>query len=597
MTARRILISAPVTIAAAVAAVVIVSGATSTTAAQSPPAPRVGTAALIQATGIHKIKHVVVIMQENRSFDSYFGTFPGANGIPARHGVATLCSPDPHAGTCQRPYHDPADINGGGPHSLKAALGDIDGGKMDGFVTQAEARPKGCGPLANVDNPACSQSATPDAMGYHDAREIPNYWQYAQNYVLDQRMFEPNRSWSFAAHLYMVSDWSAYCSTLGDPASCHSDITQHAYGKLDNRAVFGPGNLYPSVHFDYTDLTYLLHKQQVSWRYYIEAGTEADCPNDQTTCAPQPQTIGNGLTTVVPDIWNPLPEFTTVNQDGQVGDVQNVTNFYAAARAGSLPAVSWVVPNQADSEHAPGRVSAGQAYVTELINSIMSGPDWNSTAIFLTWDDWGGFYDHVNPPTVDQNGLGLRVPAIVISPYAKRGCLDNQTLSFDSFNKFIEDDFLSSQRIDPATDGRPDPRPYVREALPQLGDLQRDFNFNQPPRPPMKLPLHPRPGPASSLGARALAPGCGSALTLSVTPARVHTGRRTRLQFEVTVPGRGSAHRKPVAQTIVTIAGHRVRSDRHGFASVTLTLRRPGAVAATAGRSGLQAFASVRVRR
>ncbi len=127
----------------------------------------------------------------------------------------------------------------------------------------------------------------------------------------------------------------------------------------------------------------------------------------------------------------------------------------------------------------------------------MQGPNWNSTAIFLAWDDWGGFYDHVTPPSVDQNGYGLRVPGIVISPYAKQGMIDHQTLSFDGYLKFIEDDFLGGQRIDPANDGRPDPRPTVRENVPQLGDLSQDFDFTQPPRPPLILPPNPPPGPAS----------------------------------------------------------------------------------------------------
>jgi phospholipase C len=138
--------------------------------------------------------------------------------------------------------------------------------------------------------------------------------------------------------------------------------------------------------------------------------------------------------------------------------------------------------------------------VTNLVNSVMKGPDWGSTAIFLSWDDWGGFYDHVPPPTVDGNGYGLRVPTIVISPYAKRGTIDSQTLSHDAFLKFVEDDFLVGARLDPATDGRPDPRPDVRESATQLGNLVSDFDFTQPPRPPLILPLNPRPGPASTPG-------------------------------------------------------------------------------------------------
>ena len=117
----------------------------------------------------------------------------------------------------------------------------------------------------------------------------------------------------------------------------------------------------------------------------------------------------------------------------------------------------------------------------------MRGPEWRSTAIFLSWDDWGGFYDHVAPPRVDQNGYGLRVPGLVISPYARKGFVDHQTLSFDAYVKFIEDDFLGGRRLDPATDGRPDPRPDVRERAPQLGNLVRDFDFSQKPRRPLIL--------------------------------------------------------------------------------------------------------------
>jgi phospholipase C len=120
----------------------------------------------------------------------------------------------------------------------------------------------------------------------------------------------------------------------------------------------------------------------------------------------------------------------------------------------------------------------------------MQGPDWDSTAIFLTWDDWGGFYDHVQPPHVDQNGYGLRVPGIVISPWVRQG-IDHQTLSFDAYLKLIEDRFLAGQRLDPATDGRPDSRPTVREEIGVLGDLANAFDFSQPPLPPLILDPHP----------------------------------------------------------------------------------------------------------
>ena len=180
-----------------------------------------------------------------------------------------------------------------------------------------------------------------------------------------------------------------------------------------------------------------------------------------------------------------------MKEDNELKNVQTLDNYFIAAKQGTLPQVVWITPNGKHSEHPPALVSDGQAYVTEIVNAAMESPDWNSTAIFLTWDDWGGFYDHVVPPKIDENGYGIRVPALVISPYAKQGYIDHQTLSFDAYLKFIEDDFLNGQRIDPATDSRPDRRPTVRENVTQLGDLRNDFDFTQQPRVPLSLPLYP----------------------------------------------------------------------------------------------------------
>jgi phospholipase C len=430
-------------------------------------------------SGISKIKHVVVIMQENRSFDSYFGTYPGANGIPMQNGVPTVCVADPASGACVRPYHDSNDKNRGGPHGQTNATADVDGGKMDGFIGQAEQARKGC---RDPNNPNCAGNGPTDVMGYHDAREIPNYWAYARNFVLQDRMFEPNASWSLPAHLFMVSEWSALCSVPGVPSSCVNALQSPGRPPGGKKNPNGP-----PPDYAWTDLTYLLHAHHVSWGYYVFNGTEPDCEDDAITCKAVPQ---NAKT---PGIWNPLPYFDTVKQDGQLGNIQPIRRFYQAARAGTLPAVSWIDPTGAVSEHPPGLVSAGQNYVTGLVNAIMRGPNWNSTAIFLAWDDWGGFYDHVVPPHVDENGYGFRVPGLVISPYARRGFIDHQTLSFDAYVKFIEDDFLGGQRLNPRTDGRPDPRPDVRENARILGDLRKDFDFNQPPRRPLLLPQRPPP--------------------------------------------------------------------------------------------------------
>src|SRR5262249_28039591 len=147
----------------------------------------------------------------------------------------------------------------------------------------------------------------------------------------------------------------------------------------------------------------------------------------------------------VPAIWNPLPHFTTIHDDNQLGNVVDANQFLGDAANGTLPAVAWVIPNELVSEHPPYLVSNGQAWVTSLVNAVMASPNWDSTAIFLSWDDWGGFYDHELPPVIDGNGYGLRVPGLVISPYARQGYIDSQVLSFDAYLKFIEDDFLSSQ--------------------------------------------------------------------------------------------------------------------------------------------------------
>jgi len=141
------------------------------------------------------------------------------------------------------------------------------------------------------------------------------------------------------------------------------------------------------------------------------------------------------------------------------------------------------------SEHPAALVSTGQAYVTALIDSIMKSKYWGSTVIFLSWDDWGGFYDHVPPMQIDAEGLGFRVPAITISPWVKAHTIDHQVLSHDNYLKFIEDVFLGGQRLDPKSDGRPDSRPFVREESSAIGDLMSDFDFTQQPLAPAVQPI------------------------------------------------------------------------------------------------------------
>jgi phospholipase C len=424
-------------------------------------------------SAIHKIRHVVVIMQENRSFDSYFGTYPGADGIPMRHGVPSVCVSDPLRHTCVRPYHDPHLVNYGGPHDSAAYTADYANGALNGFIRAREV----CQIV--FDKTECNARLRDDMMGYHDAREIPNYWAYARHYVLQDHMFEPNASWSLPAHLFLVSEWSALCTSPGDPFSCQSNIQDPGLP-----ADFGPAP-HTAPDYAWTDLTYLLHRDHVSWAYYLSKGPEPDCETAQMFCSYKEQDPRT------PGIWNPLPSFDTVREDHQVSNVRGTPSLFTALRTNRLPAVSWVIPNGIVSEHPTSSIGVGQAYVTRVINAIGRSRAWKSTAIFLAWDDWGGFYDHVRPPAVDLNGYGFRVPGLVISPYARRHVVDHQQLSFDAYAKFIEDDFLGGQRLNPRTDGRPDPRPTVRENVPGLGNLAQDFNFRQKPRPALILNPHP----------------------------------------------------------------------------------------------------------
>ncbi len=439
-------------------------------------------AARAEPQGIHKIQHVVMIMQENRSFDSYFGTYPGANGIP--HGV---CVPNAEGTACYKPYHETEKRQIGGPHGTQAAIGDVNGGAMDGFAREAEDGAASCKETGGCQACVHPETCGLRVMGYEDAREIPNYWKYAENFVLQDDMFESAASWSLPEHLYMVSGWSAFCP-LGDtnPLDCEATLAPEKPTQWGKH----PGK---KATYAWTDITYLMHRAGVSWRYYIHEGYEPDCEDDEALSC---ESVVQRSRT--PGIWNPLINFTDVKEDKQLSDVQSLPAFYEAASPTTckLPNVSWIVPSQEVSEHPPAKISTGQTYVTTLINQVMRSPCWGSTAIFVSWDDWGGFYDHVDPPTV-ENGYGLRVPGLVISPYARRGYIDHQQLSHDSYLKFIEDDFLEGQRLNPATDGRPDLRSQVREEELGLGDLAQDFNFEQAPAAPLLLSAHPKPGKAS----------------------------------------------------------------------------------------------------
>jgi phospholipase C len=448
------------------------------------------------------IQHIIVIMQENRSFDHYFGTFPGAAGIQFdANGVPLMCYTltIDGSGGCVRPYHDRHTANGGGDHAPAQSITDIDNNAMDGFLIVQQSDAKKCQKAeASISEPSnWCPSALPgllrhDAVGYHTADEIPNYWAYAKHFVLQDHLFEPVASYSLASHLYTISAWSANCTDSEDPWSC-------------------TGTLLPSKtltpRFAWSDVTDLLDRAGVSWKYYLSEGQVADCDDGEVDCPPQNMqpTVGN--------FQNPLPGFQEIqNKNAATPGYLAAHNpplreFYADLAAGALPEVSWIVPTAPVSEHPPADVTEGMQYVTALVNAVMQNPVWQNTVIFLAWDDWGGFLDHVVPPVSDlwdsaRVGYGIRVPGIIISPWVKAGTIDDQIVSFDAYLKFIEDIFLKSQRIGGRAGLRPDSRPVVRESLTSvtqpigtgftghavaIGNLLKDFDFSQTPLKPLIL--------------------------------------------------------------------------------------------------------------
>ena len=245
----------------------------------------------------------------------------------------------------------------------------------------------------------------------------------------------------------------------------------------DPEGTWGPSR---PLSYLWTDITYLLYQNNVTWGVYLDGGQDR---------------LG-GRVGVQP-IWSVLPGFETVQDDNQVPNSQIAftsydydTQFYTDAANGTLPQVSWILPKFFDSEHPQAHIDEGQKYVTSLVNAIMSGPDWKSSIIFISHDDMGGFYDHEVPAfNYDKLGLGIRLPAMMISPYAKKGFIDHNFCSTDCYIRLIEDVFLKSERMDQA--GRPDPRPDYRDEQTNYASLADDLDFTKKPSPPMILSLHP----------------------------------------------------------------------------------------------------------
>jgi phospholipase C len=389
-----------------------------------------------------KIEHIVFIMKENRSFDSYFGTFPGASGattakISTGQTVTLSHLPDP-------PKHDMG-------HEWTDSHGDVDGGRMDRFDLGL----------------TCSVNGDLQCMGQLYQADIPNYWAYAQSYTLADAAFSSVASGSFPAHLAMVS--GSEQNVLDNPRS-----SQPSQWGCDAIAGTGVAYMTPSRTvesefpcFGATTIADLADAAGVSWKAYSTLAGASGY------------------------IYNPFRSFSnTFYGPDWATKVVDQTQFNIDALAGNLPALSIVTPPSIDTDHPPDSACIGENWTVQLINSVMQGPaaQWNNTVIILTWDDFGGLYDHVPPPYRDQFGLGIRVPFLIISPWAVRGVYHTQ-VEFASVLRFMEETFGL---------------PNLKGADTVANDMQDALNYTQQPLPP--LVLNQRTCPAASADTPAFDP-------------------------------------------------------------------------------------------
>src|SRR4051812_17380913 len=395
-----------------------------------PPRPaRVDAARFPTAT---PIKHVVFLVKENRTFDQLFGLFPGADGtttgrmdgrtVPLTQGI---------------PQRLPEDL----VHSYEHALQDYNDGAMDGFGYSAFAR----------------KAAYTEAV----RSDVPSYWTWAERYVLGDRFFASVNGPSFPNHLFTIAAQSG--GTHDNPRPDDQSVVQagSGYRKVwgcDARAgqtveVVNEEGHISSVPpcFDFQTEGDLLNDKRIPWAYYSASYVQKGY------------------------IWSAYDAIRHVRETDQWQDhVFPTDQLIGDIRDGRLPPVTWVTPRFQLSDHPEYSICWGENWTAEVVNAIMRSPMWNDTAIFLTWDDWGGFYNHVVPPQVDEFGMGIRVPLIVISPYAKEGYVDHTTGEFSSVLKFIETNW---------------DLPALTRRDRSASDLSEAFDFTQEPRPPEPVPL------------------------------------------------------------------------------------------------------------
>lgn len=364
------------------------------------------------------IKHFISLMQENHTFDNYFGTYPGADGLPPG-----TCMPTGTAGQCVEPWHLTGTATEDLGHNFETFQNQYNGGKMDGFITTfSDAR------MENLDLP----------MGYYDRTDLPFYWNVADEFVLFDRNFTSANAGSVANHMYWVT---------GTPGG-------------ETETIPDEGFTVPTI-FD------RLQEAGISWKFYVE--------NYDPRITFRSRGASDRGSQV---IWCPLLSYARFVDDPELNSrIVSMDEYYEDLEAGTLPAVSYLVPS-GSSEHPPGSIAAGQAFVSNLISALMRSSSWSSSAFMWTYDDWGGFYDHVAPPQVDEHGYGFRAPALLVSAYARQGHIDHTQIDFTSQLKFIQDNWglpaLASR--DAAANG-----------------LSSAFDFGAPPRDPKFVSPEVRP--------------------------------------------------------------------------------------------------------
>ena len=394
------------------------------------------------------IKHVVFVIKENRTFDNMYGRFPGANGV-----TVGMDQGEPRTLT-QAPDELPTDIK----HCYECSLMAWNEGEMDGFATISAA----------ADKYAYTQYLPGD---------LPNYWHWAERYVLGDNFFASAQGPSFPNHLFTIA---AQSGGAHENPPQDAELLREHHQETGLFKSWGCDAL-PSAYIKVTDSEGIEKKVAPCFDFLTEGDllTQAGIPWAYYA-ATQEQ---NGY------IWSAYTAVRHIRKDPEIWQrhIFPVDDFVEHARAGLLPPVTWVTPRFEVSDHPEYSMCQGENWSTKVVNAVMEGPQWEDTAIFLTWDDYGGFYDHVPPPQVDDFGFGIRVPLLVISPYAKQGSVTSELGEFSSVLRFVEDNWGLTQLTDRDRDATP---------------LISAFDFTQEPRPPDPLPLrtgcppqkYPEPG-------------------------------------------------------------------------------------------------------